>query len=74
MLHEHHTSHENENHQDDFWTHIPEGGDMLPGMVPGMMPGQPNQKTTDEEEEQQPSTAENREWFEMSEQPEDNDL
>ncbi len=64
-----------ESEQDDFWTDIVEGGDMLPGMVPGMMPGHPNQKTTDEEEEeQQPSTAENREWFEMSEQPEDNDL
>lgn len=37
MLHEHHTSHENENHQDDFWTHIPEGGDMLPGMMPDGM-------------------------------------
>ena len=37
MLHEHHTSHENENQQDNFWTHIPEGGDMLPGMMPDGM-------------------------------------
>lgn len=37
MNHEPHTSHEAP--QDNFWTDIPEGSDMLPGSMPGMMPG-----------------------------------
>lgn len=28
-----------ENEHSDFWTDIPEGSDMIPGVMPGMMPG-----------------------------------
>ena len=28
-----------ENEHSDFWTDIPEGSDMMPGVMPGMMPG-----------------------------------
>lgn len=28
-----------ESEREDFWTDIPEGNDMLPGVLPGMLPG-----------------------------------
>nr|WP_317399083.1 hypothetical protein [uncultured Gemmiger sp.] len=69
-----------ESEQDDFWTDIMEGGDMLPGM----MPSEPNAMKKESsarnrtEDTEDTGTTENREWFEMSdqddEQPEDNDF
>lgn len=37
MLHEPHSSHGNR--QENFWTDIPEGSDMLPGALPQVLPG-----------------------------------
>lgn len=66
-----------ESEQDDFWTDIMEGGDMLPGMMPSepdVMKKEQSARNRTEDTE----TTENREWFEMSdqddEQPEDNDF
>lgn len=60
-----------ESEQDDFWTDIMEGSDMLPGMMPGMVPTEPGQMDTVEEEET--TEEEDREWFEMSDKTEDED-
>ena len=64
-----------ESEQDDFWTDIMEGSDMLPGMMPGMMPGmvptEPGQMDTVEEDET--TEEKDREWFEMSDKTEDED-
>lgn len=57
-----------ESEQDDFWTDIMEGSDMLPGMMPtepGQMDAGEEDETTDEEE---------REWFELSDKTESEDL
>ena len=60
-----------ESEQDDFWTDIMEGSDMLPGMLPGMMPTEPGQMDTVEEDET--TDEEDREWFEMSDKTEEED-
>lgn len=60
-----------ESEQDDFWTDIMEGSDMLPGMMPGMVPTEPGQMDTVEEDET--TEEEDREWFEMSDKTEDED-
>lgn len=60
-----------ESEQDDFWTDIMEGSDMLPGMMPGMVPTEPGQLDTVEEDET--TEEEDREWFEMSDKTEDED-
>ena len=60
-----------ESEQDDFWTDIMEGSDMLPGMMPGMVPTEPGQLDTVEENET--TEEEDREWFEMSDKTEDED-
>lgn len=60
-----------ESEQDDFWTDIIEGSDMLPGMMPGMVPTEPGQMDTVEEDET--TEEEDREWFEMSDKTEDED-
>lgn len=60
-----------ESEQDDFWTDIMEGSDMLPGMMPGMVPTEPGQMGTVEEDET--TEEEDREWFEMSDKTEDED-
>ncbi len=60
-----------ESEQDDFWTDIMEGSDMLPGMMPGMVPTEPGQLDTIEEDET--TEEEDREWFEMSDKTEDED-
>lgn len=57
-----------ESEQDDFWTDIMEGSDMLPGMMPtepGQMDAGEEDETTDEED---------REWFELSDKTESEDL
>lgn len=56
-----------ESEQDDFWTDIMEGSDMLPGM----MPAEPGQMDSDDDDV---TDEEDREWFEMSDQPESEDL
>lgn len=58
--------------QDDFWTDIMEGSDMLPGMMPGMMPTEPGQMDAGEEDET--TDEEDREWFELSNKTESEDL
>lgn len=58
-----------ESEQDDFWTDIMEGSDMLPGMMPGIVPTEPGQMDTVEEDET--TEEEYREWFEMSDKTED---
>ena len=60
-----------ESEQDDFWTDIMEGSDMLPGMMPGMVPTEPGQMDTVEEDAT--TEEEDREWFEMSDKTEDED-
>ena len=60
-----------ESEQDDFWTDIMEGSDMLPGMMPGMVPTEPGQLDTVEEDET--TEEKDREWFEMSDKTEDED-
>ena len=60
-----------ESEQDDFWTDIMEGSDMLPGMMPGMVHTEPGQLDTVEEDET--TEEEDREWFEMSDKTEDED-
>lgn len=60
-----------ESEQDDFWTDIMEGSDMLPGMMPGMVPTEPGQMDTVEEDET--TEEKDREWFEMSDKTEDED-
>lgn len=60
-----------ESEQDDFWTDIMEGSDMLPGMMPGMVPTEPGQMDTVEADET--TEEEDREWFEMSDKTEDED-
>lgn len=60
-----------ESEQDDFWTDIMEGSDMLPGTMPGMVPTEPGQMDTVEEDEI--TDEEDREWFEMSDKTEDED-
>ncbi len=60
-----------ESEQDDFWTDIMEGSDMLPGMMPGMVPTEPGQMDTVEEDET--TEEEDREWFEMSDKTEEED-
>lgn len=61
-----------ESEQDDFWTDIMEGSDMLPGMMPGMMPTEPGQMDAGEEDET--TDEEDREWFELSDKTESEDL
>lgn len=61
-----------ESEQDDFWTDIMEGSDMLPGMMPGMMPTEPGQMDASEEDET--TDEEEREWFELSDKTEREDL
>ena len=39
MYHEPFGPHGAEEEHSDFWTDIPEGSDMMPGVMPGMMPG-----------------------------------
>lgn len=56
-----------ESEQDDFWTDIMEGSDMLPGM----MPAEPGQMDSDDDDV---TDEEDREWFEMSNQPESENL
>lgn len=58
-----------ESEQDNFWTDIMEGSDMLPGMMPGMVPTEPGQMDTVEEDET--TEEEDREWFEMSDKTEE---
>ena len=60
-----------ESEQDDVWTDIMEGSDMLPGMMPGMVPTEPGQMDTVEEDET--TEEKDREWFEMSDKTEDED-
>ena len=60
-----------ESEQDDFWTDIMEGSDMLPGMMPGMVPTEPGQLDTVEEDET--TEEKDREWFEMSDKTEEED-
>lgn len=60
-----------ESEQDNFWTDIMEGSDMLPGMMPGMVPTEPGQMDTVEEDET--TEEEDREWFEMSDKTEEED-
>ena len=59
-----------ESEQDDFWTDIMEGSDMLPGMIPGMMPTESGRMDAGDDEA---TDEEDREWFEMSDQPESED-
>lgn len=74
-----------ESEQEDFWTDIMEGSDMIPGMIPSEpdvmkarrdaqnRTGTP-ETTQETEQTEDTETTENREWFEMEEQPDDPDL
>ena len=59
-----------ESEQEDFWTDIMEGSDMLPGL----MPTEPGLMKKETESTGMDSDEEDREWFEMSEEPESDDL
>lgn len=71
-----------ESEQEDFWTDIMEGSDMIPGMIPSdpdaMKARREAQNRTEDtkttQETEDTETIENREWFEMEAQPEDPDL
>lgn len=68
-----------ESEPEDFWTDIMEGSDMIPGMIPSAPDAMEerreahNRQQSAETPDGSPAT-ENREWFEMEEQPEDPDL
>ena len=68
-----------ESEQEDFWTDIMEGSDMIPGMIPSdpdamkaHRDARNGTETTEETEDTE--TTENREWFEMEDPMEDPDL
>ncbi len=68
-----------ESEQEDFWTDIMEGSDMIPGMIPSdpdamkaRRDARNGTETTEETEDTE--TTENREWFEMEDPMEDPDL
>lgn len=71
-----------ESEQEDFWTDIAEGSDMIPGMIPSdpdamearreVQSQTGHTKTTQNTEDSDPT--QDREWFEMEEPMEDPDL
>lgn len=70
-----------ESEQEDFWTDIAEGSDMIPGMIPSEPDAMKahrevqNQTKNTTEETEDTETTQDREWFELKDNPmEDPDL
>lgn len=85
MYHEPYGPRGAESEQEDFWTDIMEGSDMIPGMIPSdpdaMKTRREAQNRADDartaqetQDTEDPETTENREWFELKEPMEDPDL